>query len=84
MDLRSLGYLFQKVDLGLCRSLEAILVRGQNDRIRMPLVSVCGPPRSGTTLTCQLVTQVINGFVLNNLRYLFYRTPYVGYHVCAS
>jgi hypothetical protein len=79
--LKKAGYLFQKIDLGLCTSIETKILKSQpaSDRIDLPLIAVCGPPRSGTTLTFQIVTQAIDAMVMTNLHYLFYRTPLIGY-----
>ena len=78
---RKLGYLFQKMDIGLCNTIESLLLRCEPDgnKSNMPFVAVCGPPRSGTTLTFQLVTQIVDGMLINNLHYLFYRSPLTGY-----
>lgn len=78
---KKLGYLFQKMDIGVFRAIESVLLRNELDgkKIDMPFIAVCGPPRSGTTLTFQLVTQTIDGMLISNLHYLFYRTPLVGY-----
>jgi len=77
------GYLFQKMDIGLCRTIESLLIRHEPDdtKSNIPFIAVCGPPRSGTTLTFQLVTQTIDGMLINNLHYLFYRTPLIGYWI---
>ncbi|MEE8170118.1 MAG: hypothetical protein V3T70_06180 [Phycisphaerae bacterium] len=47
----------------------------------MPLIAVCGPPRSGTTLSFQILTQAFDCLSITNLHYLFYRTPLIGYYV---
>lgn len=80
---KKLGYLFQKMDVGFCSTIESLLLRREPDdnKSNMPFVAVCGPPRSGTTLTFQLITQVIDGMVISNLHYLFYRTPLIGYRL---
>lgn len=80
---KQLGYLFQKIDVGLCSTIESLLLQREPDdkKCNMPFIAVCGPPRSGTTLTFQLVTQAIDAMVINNLHYLFYRTPLTGYRL---
>ncbi|HIJ70831.1 MAG TPA: hypothetical protein HPP87_05640 [Planctomycetes bacterium] len=80
---KKLGYLFQKMDIGVCRSIESMFLRHEPDdnKIHMPFIAVCGIPRSGTTVTFQLMTQVIDGMLISNLHYLFYRTPLLGYWI---
>ena len=78
---KKLGYLFQKMDIGLCRTIESLLIRHEPDdtKSNIPFIAVCGIPRSGTTLAFQIITQAIDGMLINNLHYLFYRTPLAGY-----
>ncbi len=80
---KKVGYLFQKMDSGLCRAIESLLIRNEPDdtKSNMPFIAVCGIPRSGTTLTFQLITQAIDVMLINNLHYLFYRSPLVGYWI---
>jgi hypothetical protein len=79
MLLRKLGRTFRQSDLGILRAAEAVLVRNCPNEIDMPLLAICGAPRSGHTLTYQLITQALNVFVVDNFQYLFYRTPLIGY-----
>jgi hypothetical protein len=47
--------------------------------MRAPFLAVCGAPRSGHSLTTQVITQGIRVFFVDNLQYVFFRTPLVGY-----
>jgi len=78
--IKKAGYGFQSVDLGFCRFMEWCLVKNEtpSQTIQMPLICVCGPPRSGTTLSFQVLTQAFDTLQLTNLHYLFYNTPLVG------
>ena len=71
------------MDIGFCDKLESLLLRREanDDKINIPFIAVIGAPRSGTTLTFQIVTQMIDGMTINNLHYLFYRTPLIGYRL---
>jgi hypothetical protein len=81
MSLRKVGRTVRRCDLGILRAVESLLVRNYPNEIAMPLLAVCGPPRSGHTLTYQLITQGLRVFVVDNTQYLFYRTPLIGYLV---
>ena len=78
LSLRRLGRTFREFDLGILRAVESLLVRNCPCEVKMPLLAVCGPPRSGHTLTYQVITQGVGVFVVDNLQYFFYRTPLIG------
>ena len=79
-SIRKIGRSVRGFDLGILRMIEGLLVRGyREEEIDMPLLAVCGPPRSGHTLTHQVITQGLNVFTLDNLQGIFYRTPLIGY-----
>jgi len=46
------------MDIGVFRAIESVLLRNELDgkKIDMPFIAVCGIPRSGTTVTFQLMT----------------------------
>jgi hypothetical protein len=78
--IRKIGRTIRGCDLGILRAIESLLVRNcPDEEIQMPLLAVGGPPRSGHTLTYQVITQGLQVFVVNNLHCLFYRTPLIGY-----
>jgi hypothetical protein len=66
-------------DLGILRGVESLLVRRTPPEIEMPFLTVCGAPRSGHTLTTQVLTQAVRVFMVDNLQYVFFRTPLIGY-----
>ena len=45
---------------------------------RYPLIFICGPQRSGTTLLMQLLATVFNIGYISNLVGRFWRAPYIG------
>lgn len=77
--VRKIGRAIRGCDLGILRAVESFVVRNCRDEMEMPLLAVCGSPRSGHTLTYQLITQGLRVFVVDNFQYLFYRTPLIGY-----
>ncbi len=79
MVSKFLGKLIQRSNLGICRAIEFFMLHDEGETIRTPILAIAGPPRSGTTLTYQLLTQGLDVWFINNLHYLFYRTPILGY-----
>src|SRR5512145_2796404 len=77
--IRSLGRIVRGLDLGILRGIESRLVRRVSPDIAVPLIAVCGAPRSGHSLTTQVITQGVRVNFVDNLQYVFYRTPLVGY-----
>ena len=73
--VKSLGKLLQWSDTGLLRAVERVLAPGEARTTRCPLLAVFGPPRSGTTLTYQLLSQGLDCWFISNLEYVLYRTP---------
>jgi len=76
---RKSGRVIRDCDLGILRTIESFLVRNDMGEVKMPLLGVCGPPRSGHTLTHQILSQGLNVFTLSNLQCIFFRSPFVGY-----
>jgi len=81
MILRHLGRLVQRCDMGLLRLAERPMLTKDADPILQPLIAIAGPPRSGTTVTYQLLTQGLDVWFMNNLHYILYRTPVLGYRL---
>jgi hypothetical protein len=77
--VRQLGRLVRGVDLGILRGLESLLVRTTPAEIGVPFLAVCGAPRSGHSLTTQVITQALRVVMVDNLQYVFFRTPLIGY-----
>lgn len=79
MLIERLGKAVQRSNLGLGRALETLWLR-PSDRgpIQMPLMAVCGAPRTGSTLTYQLLSQAFDVFFLSNLQNVLFRTPLLG------
>jgi hypothetical protein len=77
--LRRTGRKLSNCDLGILRAAESVMVRNFPDKIQMPLLAVCGAPRSGHTLAYQVITHGLQVFMVNNFQYVFYRTPLIGY-----
>ena len=77
--IRTIGRAIRELDLGILRGIESRLVRKMPDAIDVPFLTVCGAPRSGHTLTTQVITQGVRVFVVDNFQYVFFRTPLIGY-----
>ncbi len=79
MLIERLGRAVQRSNLGLGRAVETWWLRS-SDRgpIRMPLIAVCGAPRTGSTLTYQLLTQAFDVSFISNLQNVLFRTPLLG------
>lgn len=73
MKAAALGLLATPLDL-LLRPLERRLYRTAGPP-RRPLVFVCGPPRSGTTVVAQTLIRELPFGYLNNLSAVFPRSP---------
>ena len=75
---KKLGYLFQKMDIGLCRTIESLLIRHEPDdtKSNIPFIAVCGIPRSGTTLAFQIITQAIDGMLITRSYISDYRSDF--------
>ena len=56
-----------------------MLLRGEPAPPDAPLIAVCGCPRSGHTLTYQLITQGLRVHVTDNFQYMLHRTPLVAH-----
>jgi hypothetical protein len=79
-----LGQLLMRSNLGLARAVESVLLRGAAEGpVRMPLIAVCGAPRTGSTLVYQIISQAFRVFLISNLQNVLYRTPLLGYVVAA-
>lgn len=77
--IRTIGRAIRELDLGVLRRIESRLVRRTPHEIDVPFLAVCGAPRSGHTLTTQVITQGVRVFVVDNFQYMFFRTPLIGY-----
>ncbi len=77
--VRRIGRAIRELDLGILRRIESRLVRNMPHAIDVPLLAVCGAPRSGHSLTTQVITQGVRVFVVDNFQYVFFRTPLIGY-----
>ncbi|MGH7824513.1 MAG: hypothetical protein ACREQ7_04975, partial [Candidatus Binatia bacterium] len=77
--LRATGRRLSKRDLGILRAVESLIAGDAPGEIQMPLLVVCGAPRSGHTLTHQVIAHSLQVFVVNNFHYAFSRTPLIGY-----
>jgi hypothetical protein len=77
--VRRIGRAIRGTDFGILRRVESRLVRGTPYEIDVPFLAVCGAPRSGHTLTTQVITQGARVFVVDNFQYVFFRTPLIGY-----
>ena len=77
--IRAIGRAVREFDLGILRAIESLIVRNAPHEIGVPFLAVCGAPRSGHTLTTQVITQGVRVFFVDNLQYVFYRTPLIGY-----
>ena len=79
MLIETLGRAVQRSNLGLGRAMETLWLR-PSDRgpIRMPLIAICGAPRTGSTLIYQLLSQAFNVSFISNLQNVLFRTPLLG------
>lgn len=74
-----IGRLVQRTDLGIARAIESLLIRSASPKAtRIPLVAVCGAPRTGSTLIYQLISQGFDCFYISNLQNVLFRTPLLG------
>lgn len=69
----ALGVLAIPLDLAMSRA-EHRLCRG-TEAPELPVLFVCGPPRSGTTLVAQALISALNVSYFNNLTAVFPRSP---------
>jgi len=77
-----LGRFIQGRDLGAVRLIESMMLRGaKGGTIDMPILAVCGPPRTGSTLIYQVITQGLDVFFINNFQHVLCRVPLVGYRL---
>ena len=71
--------LAQRVPLGLLRPLESLVMRASgHDRDAPNLVVLLALPRSGSTLTYQLLVHGLQPVYLSNLAHLLYQVPLFG------
>lgn len=69
--------LFQKLPLSIFQFLEwPFLLFGKNKKENM--IILIAPPRSGSTLTYQLLCHSFNSYYLSNLSHLLYKLPLLG------
>jgi hypothetical protein len=78
---RQIGRGIRNLDTGILRGVEALLVRRQPETPAVPGIAVCGSPRSGSTLTYQLISQALRVHTVDNLQYALYRTPYLAWRL---
>lgn len=75
-----IGRLIQRNNLGFGQLVESAMLRRADDKpIELPLIAVCGPPRTGSTLIYQLVTQAIRAYVIDNFQNVFLHTPLLAW-----
>ncbi|RMF73059.1 MAG: hypothetical protein D6744_16105 [Planctomycetota bacterium] len=83
MNAARIGRLIQRSNLGVVRAIESLLLsRADGPPIRMPLLAVCGAPRTGSTVTYQVLSQAFDCYYISNLQNVFFRTPLAG-HIIA-
>jgi len=76
MLARSIGRTLQRSNLGIARAIESAFLRGSDaSPVEMPLVAICGAPRTGSTLTYQLATQICDFVFVSNAQNALFRTP---------
>lgn len=74
-----MGRLLQRLPLSWLRFLEApFLARQRNSDVCPPMLFVMGVPRSGSTLTYQVIIHALECSYLSNLANLLYQLPLVG------
>ncbi|MGM0520219.1 MAG: hypothetical protein ACQERD_11335, partial [Campylobacterota bacterium] len=57
--------------------LDKIFIQTKTDSV--PVICIVAPPRSGSTLTYQILTQALENFHLTNFSNLLYATPTLGF-----
>ena len=78
----SIGRLYQKISIVLSpfdRLMFALF--GRKSAASPPVICILACPRSGSTLTYQLITTYINSTYLSNLQNLLFATPYFGIRI---
>ncbi|RME84884.1 MAG: sulfotransferase [Caldilineae bacterium] len=80
--VRRVGRRLRDIDLVFPGWLERLLLRdvpNGSEPIRLPIVTVIGPPRVGSTLMFQVLVSQYRCFHFDNFQHSFLRYPYLAY-----
>jgi len=80
----TIGRLYQKISVALTPIDKLICTLfGNKSNNSPPVICVLACPRSGSTLTYQIITTYFNSAYLSNLQNLLFATPYLGLQIAA-